>query len=94
MYSQPGDVNCPVHSLKLYLSKLNSRCEYLLQKPKSGDVSTSDIWYENKVLGIHKIDNKMKDISQEPGLLELFMNHCLRATCTTVFSDARVELEM
>ena len=50
-----------------------------------------DVWFENRVLCIHKIDNKMEDISREAGLHEIFTNHCLRATCGTVLSDAGVE---
>ena len=35
MYSQPGDPNCPVESLKLYLSKLNPSCSAFFQIPKN-----------------------------------------------------------
>ena len=43
------------------------------------------------VLGIHKIDNKIKYISREAGLSEIFPNPCLRATWATVLSNAWIK---
>ena len=91
MYAQTDDPECPVQSLKLYLSKLHPQCPFLFQKPKSGRVNELDVWYQNRVLGIHKIDNMMKDISKSAGLSQLFTNHCIRATSTTVLSQAGVQ---
>ena len=48
-------------------------------------------WYENKPLGIHKIENKIKEISVAANLSQIYTNHCIRATTTTILSNAGVE---
>ena len=86
------DPLCPVKSLKLYMSKFNPCCEFFFQKPKDGDAADSDdVWYQNRVLGVHKIDNKMKEWSKAAGLSRIFSNRCFRAMATTVLSEAGVE---
>ena len=92
MYAQQSDPNCPVLSLKKYISKLNPKCSYLFQRPRTGQVGDDDpVWYENKVLGIHKLETMMKNISVAAGLSQTYTNHCLRATATTVLSQAGYE---
>lgn len=91
MYSQPDDEQCPVYSLKLYLAKLNPKCNDLFQNPRSKWTETSDIWYENKALGKNTLASMMKKISTEAQLSTEYTNHCLRATTATALSDAGFE---
>ena len=84
MYAQVNDPNCPVAILKKYLSKLNLKCSALFRKPKGGNVESCDTWYENKPLGLHKLESKMKDISTAADLSEQYTNHCFRATTRTM----------
>ena len=88
MYEQPGDPNCPVKSLKMYIEKLNPKCPFLFQKPKSSSVGLSPVWYENKPIGVHKLESCMKELSIAAGLSQVYTNHCLRATVSTVLSEA------
>ena len=91
MYAQNGDEMCPVKSLKFYLDRLNPKCEYLFQRPKGSNFNQSDVWYDNRILGVHTLDNKMKNLSKSAGLSQCFTNHCIRATVTMVLSDAGCE---
>jgi hypothetical protein len=92
MYSQPDSELCPVKSLKKYLSKLNLRCDALFQRAKPKiDKEDEDVWFENKCLGVHKLESLMKTISKEAKLSEIYTNHCLRATTSTILSDAGIE---
>jgi len=88
MYAQPADPKCPVYSLKLYLSKLNPKCDYLFQFPRMKWVQTSDIWYDNKPVGKNTLASMMKTISSKAELSHEYTNHCLRATTATALSDA------
>ena len=91
MHAMDGDENCPIKSLKLYLSKLNCKCPFLFQKPKSSVVPSCPIWYENKPIGVHKLDSIMKHISAAVGLSQQYTNHYLRATATTILSNAGLD---
>lgn len=92
MYSQPDDINCPIKSLKLYLDKLNPKCEAFFQRPKNKiNKEAEEPWFENKCLGIHKLESMMKSISKDAQLSEVYTNHCLRATTSTILSHAGVE---
>ena len=45
---------CPLASLKLYMSKLNSDCDSFYQKVRSGkifDPKYNDIWFISKPIG-------------------------------------------
>ena len=53
MCEQPGDPNCPIKSLKLYLDKLNPKCPFLFQKPKIGMMGMYPVWVENILAGVH-----------------------------------------
>ena len=60
--SQPGEPNCPVHSLKLYVLKLHPKQIAFYQKPsafyqKPSSNHDGDVWYENKPLGHNTIPN-------------------------------------
>ena len=51
-------------ALKLYLSKLNPQSPVFFQYPKRNWAPTDEVWYDNKPLGVNKLDNMMKEISQ------------------------------
>ena len=89
MYSLPGDPNCPIQSLHLYLSKLHPECDAFFQRPRTGEnVSSEEIWYYNKAVGINTLGQKMKNISEKAQLSQIYTNHCIRATTSTVLSHS------
>ena len=89
MYSLPDDANCPIKSLHLYLSKLHPECDSFFQRPRSGDkVVDEDIWYFNKTVGVNTLGEKMKKISEKAELSQIYTNHCIRATTSTVLSHS------
>ena len=63
MMSNEGSL-CPVPSFEKYLSHLNPANDYLFQRPKTRQVSDSEVWYDNMVLGEHTLGKKMKVLSQ------------------------------
>jgi hypothetical protein len=94
LYSQDNPDLCPIESLKKYKSKLNGKCPSFFQRPRQLgllDPEKESVWYENKCLGIHKIESMMKAISQEAELSQIYTNHCLRATTSTILAHAGVD---
>ena len=83
--------NCPVISFKKYLQKLNSRNEFLFQRPKKSFDSGSDVWYDNQVVGENSILKMMKVISKKAELSHIYTNHSIRATSVTVLDDSGLE---
>ena len=55
MCSLPGNPLCPVTSLKMYLSKLNTDCKWMWQRPKSKAKVTDASWYANAPLGTNTL---------------------------------------
>lgn len=77
-------------ALRLYLSKTNPKCESLFQYPKRNWAPTDDVWYENRPVGINKLDSMMREISKEAGLSRIYTNHSVRATSITLMSNAGI----
>ena len=93
MYATGLDT-CPVKSLKLYISKLNtdSECLYTYEiRRKNFTPNTCQTWYTTKPLGIHGIGSMMKNISKRLQLSEMYTNHCIRATVVTLLSAEGIE---
>ena len=91
MYSTSDDqlfdgLNC----LKMYLQKLNPRCEALFQYPKRAVTKEDQVWYDNKPLGVNKLAGMMKEISKLASLSKIYTNHSVRATAITLWSDRQV----
>ena len=91
MYSTSDDqlfdgLNC----LKMYLQKLNPRCEALFQYPKQAVTQEDQVWYDNKPLGVNKLAGMMKEISKLASLSKIYTNHSVRATAITLWSDRQV----
>ena len=91
MYSTSEDplfdgLNC----LKNYIQKLNPNCEAFFQYPKRAVKPEDDVWYENKPLGVNKLDGMMKEISKLASLSRIYTNHSVRAAAITLWSDAQV----
>ena len=82
MMEQPQ--RCPVQSLRLYMSKLNDRCDAFWQRPNEKYEGRN--WYAKRAVGVNMLADMMKVISQEAHLSCTYTNHCLRATSCTVLS--------
>ena len=93
MYSQPNNPNCPVSSLRFYLSKLSQEEEYFFQtprKPQREPFCQMETWYKRK-MGKNTLNNMMKTISKLGNLTQEYTNHCIRATVCTVLAHNDVE---
>ncbi|XP_068737168.1 zinc finger MYM-type protein 2-like [Montipora capricornis] len=77
-------------AVKLYLSKLNPKSSAFFQYPSRNWAPSDPVWYDNKPLGINKLDNMMKEISQAAQLSRVYTNHSVRATAITLWSNAGV----
>ena len=51
---------------------------------------SNSVWYDHKPLGINKLDNMMKEISQAAQLSRFYTNHLVRSTAITLWSNAGV----
>ena len=76
--------------LQLYLSKLNPKCEAFFQYPRKTWQPCDEVWFDAKPIGVNKLDNMMKTISEMAGLSKLYTNHSVRATAITLWSNAGV----
>ena len=90
MYAADGS-NCPVAMMKLYLSKLNTKCTSFFQRPKRVILKESTCWYDNMPAGKNYLGNRMKSISKEAELSRAYTNHCIRATVITQLNNAGFE---
>ena len=76
-------LNC----LKMYLQKLNPRCEALFQYPKRAVTKEDQVWYDNKPLGVNKLAGMMKEISKRlcqkftPIIVSIIVSERLRSRC-------------
>lgn len=60
------------------------------QYPKRTVKSEDKVWYDNKPLGVNKIEGMMKEISKLASLSRIYTNHSVRATAITLWSNAQV----
>ena len=77
-------------AMKLYLEKINPGCQAFFQFPKRDWQASDNVWYENRPLGVNKLGNMMREISQEGQLSRIYTNHSLRATAITLWSQAGI----
>ena len=77
-------------AMKLYLEKINPGCQAFLQFSKRNWQASDNVWYENCPLGVNKLGNMMREISQEAQLSRIYTNHSLRATAITLWSQASI----
>ena len=89
MYETDMD-NDGYKALQLYLSKLNPNNDALFQYPKKNWRPSDAVWFDARPIGVNKLDNMMKTISEMAGLSKLYTNHSVRATAITLWSNAGV----
>ena len=92
MYQTSSDPNLDgLSCLKKYISKRNASCEAFFQYPKWKGAEESDVvWYENRPLGMNKLQSMMRDISKAAALSQIYTKHSVRATVITLWSDAQI----
>ena len=86
-----GTENCPLTSLKFYLSKLNESCDTFFQRPQSVKWEASPSWYENSPVGFNTLAKMMSIISDAADLSIRYTNHSIRATTVTMLRQANVD---
>ena len=85
MYEQHTSPNCPVSAFKLYLQKLNPKCDAFFQRPLvKKQTEENALWYANAPLGEKTLSKMMTEISKAANLSRVYTNHCVRATTCTV----------
>ena len=90
MYAQPGDDNCPVASLKVYISHLNDKNAAFFQRPNNSFAKSPNPsrWYDNMPLGKGSLGQFMPRISREANLSKRYTNHCVRASTITILKHS------
>ena len=79
-----GSRRCPLHSYKLYLSKLSPKSNILFQRPNPRfHKKEGQPWYLPEGVGINTMANFMATISKRANLKTRYTNHCLRGTAAT-----------
>ena len=82
IYSQNSD-DCPVASLKKYISHLNVDHESFFQRPNPHFTITTGRWYDCMPVGKCTLGGLMTRLSYDAGLSKKYTNHCIRATTVT-----------
>lgn len=90
MFATNGE-DCPVRSLKFYLSKLHPDSDAFFQRPKILHDKNVAIWYCKQAVGRNSIGNYMSTISVKAGLKTRYTNHCIRATTVTRLRDGGID---
>ncbi|XP_069132861.1 uncharacterized protein [Argopecten irradians] len=97
MYEVQGSPHCPVKSLSLYLSKLDSGHSEFFQRPlvveKDSDPRRFPIWYSGSI-GYKNTVKMMAGISKKAGLSRVYTNICLRATGEDLIAELRLGLDV
>ena len=88
MYAMDDEEDCPVKSLKLYLSKLNPACKSLFQRPNIA--SNPAQWYDRVPVGKVTLGEYMGKLSLEAGCSQRYTNHCIRASTITVLKHSGI----
>lgn len=88
MYERPG-LNCPVASFQLYIDHLNPNNPFLFQRPKKlAKIGLDDISYDNVAVSERTLAEKMKILSQQAGLSNIYTNQSIRATSPSILDKA------
>ena len=79
VYEQPDNLNCPLRSICLYLSKLHPKSEVFFQQPMKPFSKFSDraIWYTHKPIGKNIHSMWLATICKEAGITTDYSNHAL-----------------
>ena len=87
---ESGESNHGYKALKLYLEKINLKCNAFFQYPKSNLRPEDNVWFEYRPLGVNNLANMINKISEVAGLSTTYTNHSIRATAITLWSSAGV----
>ena len=85
MYATDNHGNCPVKTMRLYLSKIPTGCKSLFPKPKK-DASKECVLSETVCLQT-LLGTMMTQISNDAGLSKKYASHCIRSTVVTNLRD-------
>ncbi|KAM6094105.1 activating transcription factor 7-interacting protein 1 isoform 2-T4 [Chlamydotis macqueenii] len=91
MYDIPGDPNCPVFSLELYLSKLPPEPPAFYLHPlklTSEQMQEQPVWYKREPMGVNYLGTMMPRISVAARLSQRYTNHSLRTTTIQLLCEA------
>ena len=78
-------------AMQLYISKLNPKSDAFFQYPKKQWNYDDDVWYDARPIGVNKLDNMMKSISEAAKLSKMYTNHSVRATAIILWSNAGIQ---
>ena len=81
---------CSVAAFTGYVFNLHKECDILWQRPNYL-FDEDEEWCEKKTLGKNTLAIIMTNISRKANLSKHDTNHCVRATCITVLSEACFE---
>lgn len=85
---ETSEENDGYKAMKFYTAKLNPKNDAFFQYPKKQWKYDDEIWYDAKPIGVNKLDNMIKSISEAAKLSKVYTNHSVRATAITLWSNA------
>ena len=88
---ETSEENDGYKAMKFYIAKLNPKNDAFFQYPKKQWKYDDKIWYDAKPIGVNKLDNMMKSISEAAKLSKDYTNHSVRATAITLWSNSNIQ---
>jgi hypothetical protein len=79
---------CPVKSFEMYISKLHPLCTSLWQRPNESFGDDDTVWYSSSRLGEKTLAKFMPRLSEGTKLSQIYTNHSIRATGTTILTKS------
>jgi len=92
MYATGGQ-NCPVRSVKYYLTRINQRAESLfchIDKNVIENPQLCQTWYTTRCVGHRQFSSFMPDICKNAHISARYTAHSLRATALNAMTDANL----
>jgi len=89
MFASDG-ASCPVLSL-ISTQRMDTSFKYDLPRPRKSIKPTDEIWYDNMVVGLRTLGDKMKRISTAAELSYVYTNHSIRTTSITILDECGYE---
>ena len=88
-----GSQICPLKMFELYISKLDSKCDYLWQKPRHLKSLSfeENTWYEPRPVGHTPLEKFMGALSNDLELSHHYTNYCITATGMTLLNEKGFE---
>ena len=93
LYPIDSPDGCPVHLILTYLLKLpiDCKCSAFYLQPQR---KFTESWFQDRLVGLNKLRDTVKDICKEAGLPGFYTNHSLRSVAATKMYRRNIDVQL